>query len=262
MLAEVGKLGNSYWDCLSKEVTGKDLEGLRARLEEIYSDPTTYLTPLGPAAKWVEQDIKEILDDLDDDKLSPDSWEKLKDVSLELATKGAKVAGKGAKWVKFVPIVGQVVGFFCDAAISQEQYKAQFGRLKAIDKWAHINLGLEGYKAIEGFFTQEKWEQRKDQFIEDAGHKYKPWEQDDLEDDSSDHATGDLMNDMEDLIKQIEGEGEYYKKDNYDEGIICYHFFRAWQIKPGTVRSGMSYDPERVEIEDPLMHGEPYPEII
>jgi hypothetical protein len=77
-----------------------------------------------------------------------------------------------------------------------------------------------------------------------------------------DNADKNLKHDMDDLIKQIEGEGEHYKENNYDEGIICYHFFRAWQIKPGTVTSGMSYDPERVEIEDPLMHGEPYPEII
>jgi hypothetical protein len=154
MLAEVGKLGNSYWDCLSKEVTGEDLEGLKARLEEIYSDPTTYLTPLGPAAGWVEQDIKEILEDMEDGTLSPKSGKKLRKVLLEITPKLAKIAKVGGPWGI---IIATVAGPFVDAAISKKEYKAQFGRLKAIDKWAHIDLGLEGYKAIEGFFTQEKW---------------------------------------------------------------------------------------------------------
>jgi len=58
-------------------------------------------------------------------------------------------------------------------------------------------------------------------------------------------------------IDQIKGTVD----DADQEGRICRHFLRASQIQPRSKKFEV-WDPEPVEVEIPLMEGEPYPEII
>jgi hypothetical protein len=259
MIAQTSEFADDYWNCLSDQVLGQSLDDLKERLEKLKNDPDL-LTVIGLAVPELET----LLNDFNDGELDSSSWKKLKEIGLKIGEKAGKKLLKGTKWVKIVPIAGQIAGFFCDAAIQQMENKEQREKFWAIDKWIHIRMGLKGYADEVGDLTQERWEENYEDFWENNNETYgtKGSKIRQKNKDSAKKSADDaLSNDLKGEIDKIKNE-KYDENNPYNESLTALHFWIAFQINGKRAEHALSYDPERVEVEDYLMHGEPYPVII
>jgi hypothetical protein len=191
-------------------------------------------------------------------KLSEDGWKKVSRIS------GAafKLIGKAVETkVEWIPILGTLVGKLTDAKAMQEGAQELLEKSTAAKKWHYIELGLSRYRYLA--ITQDEWnrhfENEKGRLKEEHPRwgKTQRWQKK-TERTAKDYAEKSISDNMDSFIARLDTKGE-------SEGEACYFFYRAYLTKIELKKPWwkiLSYDPERVEIEDPLMHGEPYPEII
>jgi hypothetical protein len=196
---------------------------------------------------------------MEDGELSEDGWKKVSTITKE----AFKLIGKavGTK-VKLIPIVGTLVGYLMDARAMQEAEQELFEKSTAAKKWHYIEVGLSRYRydAITPKTWQSFHDDRTAELEEDQDSSL--WKtqkrKEEIETWATDHADSSMKSLYRDFIEDLSTAGE-------KEGEACYFFYRAHLTKVELKKPWwkiLSYDPERVEIEDPLMHGEPYPEII
>jgi hypothetical protein len=225
-------------------------------LEKMYQNPEYFINPLGV---WAKTDIKEILDDMEDGELSEDGWKKVSTIS------GAafKLIGKAVETkVEWIPILGTLVGKLTDARAMQEGAQELLEKSTAAKKWHYIQRGLDRYRqqSIDPEMWQTQYERKKGKLEEENKGLFPTmkWKEDQVEKQAREFADDATEGSMAHFIKNLDKKGE-------EEGEACYFFYRAYLTKIELKKPWwkiLSYDPERVEIEDPLMHGEPYPEII
>jgi hypothetical protein len=91
-------------------------------------------------------------------------------------------------------------------------------------------------------------EKERDKLSNDNDPDYREESSEEIEEEAKDYADFHIRQNAKTCI------------DRLRVAQCCRHFLNAYRINLSP--TGMRYDPERVEIEDPLMHGEPYPEII
>jgi hypothetical protein len=167
---------------------------------------------------------------------------------------GAKFIMQGAKaggtlLTELVPILSTIVDIAIHAEKNWREDKALKQKSEAIQKWEHIQLGLGDYDYTVRHTDQDAWDRYYENALESFGGV---WVSTREEGRAKDNANKDIKDNIEGALNDA----------NQNEKI-CWHFRKASSIHPRPLKdSGLLWDPERVEIEGPLMRGEPYPKII
>jgi hypothetical protein len=257
-----------FWGHFSEELIGIDVTEIVDLVREILDDPESGLT----------DKQKRELKDLADQAQNAANRDAAKDIIkkigkfLEEFSKSSlgkeklpktigKILGKATKWV---PIIGDIVFSYLDAREAQGEAKELAANLQGIDKWQLIERGLGRYDTGT---TQESWNktyndrmQNLEEEHSDDSPLYRLLHKGRAEEKAKNKADGHVRSNVASNTGGVE-EGKKPSKE--DTTSACYYFWEASQIHPLKIpKKILSYDPERVEVEDPLMHGEPYPEII
>jgi hypothetical protein len=149
---------------------------------------------------------------------------------------------------KIFPIIDIIYGPLLEQLESKEMQRGY----KATEKLNEIERGLEQYQTLMCFVDEENYnsalEDIRGELSNDNDPRRRKKSHEEIEEDAKDFADSHICQNAKTCIDRL---------------LIrqcCKHFLNAYRINLSP--TGMRYDPERVEIEDPLMHGEPYPEII
>jgi hypothetical protein len=149
---------------------------------------------------------------------------------------------------KIFPIIDIIYGPLLEQLEDKEMQRGY----KATEKLNEIERGLEQYQTLMCFVDEENYnsalEDRRDELSNDNDQGRNKKSPEEIEEEAKDYADFQIRRNAKTCI------------DRLRVAQCCRHFLNAYRINLSP--TGMRYDPERVEIEDPLMHGEPYPTII
>ena len=125
-----------------------------------------------------------------------------------------------------VPPIFDLVNFSMNCINTDKESEQKF---KAIEKWEQIYLGLEGYAYTVRHTNQTAWNDSYENAVLFKNHT----------------ANENIKDNIRRGIN-----------DANQNGMICDHFLQASLIHPRQIEnSGELWDPERVEVEIPLMEG-------
>jgi hypothetical protein len=281
-------VGDNYWQALCKTVTGMtsdEITELIVNIDKLIEVLTENGGDMLSEDEWSE--ISDILGGgvdaavflngvknklVNDEELSANEWKALVNLCSKVGTKLVGKVGKGALksvGIKVIPIIGQVAGIFLDAAEEQKEAKEFEAAFEASQKWIEINLGLNAYalsseseynRLAERNFNQwKKGLQDPNIYPRTPRDPENPTSRDkQREEEAKDQAEYDAERAI------ISGAEDAARNPFMNhESNACYHFQAAYsKTAKRPAREILSYDPERVEVEDYLIRGEDYPKII
>jgi hypothetical protein len=253
MIEDAQRLANSRGLCLA----GATLETFGIKIEDIFA----FQRELDSALEAIENEedvgelqehsknLNNVLNDITrgvDEKAVKILIKELLNIAKEILKKqGTKLGSALASWI---PFIGKVVDIACNALDMYQSANSDFDKFTGIDKWRYINVGLGVYTAETRDVNQERWEKKYNRHYENDTDRYHGKRE------ATRMANEDIIEDLQDTAAGA----------TTNAGGICWNFKQAYETKAVkyTKNFGELWDPERVEVEIPLMMGEPYPEII
>jgi hypothetical protein len=271
---ELGKLAKNMGLLLDDTDAAKELEKLIGKDWDKICSNAGDLVVVGGNAKVFVEGCQDKLEK--NEPLGPAEYKALVQIVEKVGPKLAKkVGGSVGKTVaKWIPFVGQIAGIFLDAWEEQKEAERMEAATDAIQKWQWVEKGIRDYNKcgkddFESTFKDkiQNWEDGEYTGDNRVGWPLPPNEngikfrEEKKREKAEDRAQQAAQDDMRTRMEQYAMGTDENLRAGEDPSSICFCFEQAKNIKV-KFNVGESWDPERVEVEIPLMRGEDYPVII